>query len=187
MEVHPGTGVGKRKGRTPLFSSNVNQCMEEEIHPRIKGSYDTLLNCNSTWASKPNPGKPLRDVSLCTAMGDLKIDPRTQATPKVVASIPSAPSQIPKRTCGVRTISEAPSPSKSPQKTPKALPHFLSRFSNDTIAWDTEGRLEDMERICSQFKEKVDGATVESNGLRDMVADYKLRSTSSRILVTLVS
>ena len=117
-------------------------------------------------------------------MGSLTLGPASQTTPIVVADNPSTPSHIPKRVPGVRNASEAPGPSKSPQKNPKPLPLFVSRYSNNTIAWDTEGRLEDMERMCSQFKEKIDGATSESNGLRDMVADYKLRSTSARILVT---
>ena len=180
MEVHPGTGVGKRSGRTP-FSSSFNQC-KEEIHPRIKGSYETLLSYSSTRASTPPAGRSLREISLNTAMGRLTLNQALQDTPKVFTETPHAPSQIPKRVSVTRNASEALSPSKPPQKTPKRLPQFLSRFSNDTIAWDTEGRLEDMERMCSQFKEKIDGATTESNGLKDMVADYKSRSTSVEMM-----
>ena len=183
LEVQSGTGaIGKRKGRTP-FSSNLKQCTEEEIYPKINGSYDTLLNYTSTWVSKCPPGKSFREVSLSTAFKSLTLDSASQATPKVVADASSTPSQIPKRVTGVMNVSEAQSPSKSPQKTPKPLPQFLNRQSNIELAWDTKGRLEDMEQMCSEFKEKIDGATTESNGLKDMITVYKSRSTSGQTLI----
>ncbi len=186
LETHPGTvAVGKRKGRIP-FSSNLKQCAEEETHPRTDGGYDTLLNYTSTWASCP-PGKSLREVSLSTAMKSLTLDSASQATPNVVLDAPSTPSQIPKRVPSALNASQAPSPSKSPQKTPRPLPQFLNRHSNITLAWDTKGRLEDMEQMCSEFKEKIDGATVESNGLKDMLAVYKSRSGSAQTLTSLAS
>ena len=187
MEAHPGNGsLGKRQGRTP-FSSNLKQCAEEEIYPMINGSHDTLLNLSSTWASKPPPRKSLCEVSLNTRFQDLTLEPVAQDTPKVFAEASSTPSQIPKRVPSVVIASEASSPSKSPQKTPRPLPQFLNRSSNITLAWDTKGRLEDMETMCSEFKEKIDGATIESNGLKDMVAVYKSRSTSRQTSIAPVS
>lgn len=183
MEAHPGTeSLGKRQGRIP-FSSNLKQCAEEEIYPRINGSHDTLLNFTSTWASKPPPRQSLREVSLNTRFQDLTLESVVQDTPKVFTEASSTPSQIPKRVPGVLNASEASSPSKSPQKTPRPLPQFLNRHSNITLAWDTNGRLEDMEHICSDFKEKINGATIESNGLKDMITVYKSRSMSGQTSV----
>lgn len=179
LDVHPETAaVGKRKGRIP-FRLNFRSCAEEEMDQRINGGYDPLLNYDSTRVSCP-PRKSLWEVSLNAAMKNLTHDS------KVVLDAPSTPSQIPKRVPSALNASEALSPSKSPQKTPKPLPKFLNRDSNTTIAWDTKGRLEDMEQMCSEFKEKVDGANVESNGLKDTLTIYKSRSTSGLTLTALV-
>lgn len=44
------------------------------------------------------------------------------------------------------------------------------------IAWDTDSRLEEVENMCSEFREKMDGATTESKSLREMMGIYKIRS-----------
>lgn len=95
--------------------------------------------------------------------------------------VPTTPSHIPKLVPQVALPAETPSPSKSPKKTPRtapALPLYLNRTSNEVIAWDTDSRLEEVEKMCSQFKEKMDGATTESKSLKDMTELYKLRSGS---------
>lgn len=45
------------------------------------------------------------------------------------------------------------------------------------IEFDTDIRLEEVENSMSEFKEKLDGATIESRSLKEMMAVYKIRST----------
>ncbi|KAK0511539.1 hypothetical protein JMJ35_006112 [Cladonia borealis] len=52
------------------------------------------------------------------------------------------------------------------------------------IAWDTDSRLEEVENMCSQFKEKMDGATTESKSLREMMGIYKIRITELEAIRT---
>ncbi len=92
--------------------------------------------------------------------------------------VPKTPSHIPKLASTRNAVAtKTPSPSKAPQKTPKTLQRFLNRATNTTIAFDTDSRLEEMENSLVQFKEKIDGATSESRGLRETMAVYKIRST----------
>lgn len=51
-------------------------------------------------------------------------------------------------------------------------------------AWDTDSRLEEVENMCSQFKEKMDGATTESKSLREMMGIYKIRITELEAIRT---
>ena len=57
---------------------------------------------------------------------------------------------------------------------------FLTRDSR-TQAWDTKGRLEDMEYLYSELKQKMSGTTSERNGLEETVEIYKARSMSFAI------
>ena len=178
LEVHeeePGVArtIGKRKGRIPLSS-----CPNPPEYP------DTLR------APKLR-GHSLRDVSLSTKFSTLSLKGgQTQSTPKVDVEVPATPSQIPKLIPQVALPAETPSPSKPPKKTPKALPLYLNRASNEVIAWDTHSRLEEVENMCSQFRERIDGATTESKSLKEIIEVYKIRSGSSSgslILVPLKS
>ena len=68
--------------------------------------------------------------------------------------------------------------SSSPQR------QFLNRFSNTeapTSAWDTKGRLEDMESLYSRLKTQLDSTTFDRNALEETVNLYKTRSTSLSI------
>lgn len=181
LDIHPDTeralGV-KRKGRTP-FSSTLRQHPEEVMQPRTNGNYRPQLGCSSGWTSKPDPTRAFRDVSLSTAFSDLKLSPTPQATPKVAAEGSYTPSHIPRCVPSVMLVSNAQSPSKSPQRPPKPLPQFLNRESNTSIAWDTNGRLEDVEQMYSDVKEKIYDATTEINGLKEMISVYQSRSKSA--------
>lgn len=108
----------------------------------------------------------------------LKSEP-PQSTPKVDVEVPATPSHIPKRVPQLALPAKTQSPSKSPKKAPKALPLFLNRTSNEVIAWDHDGRLEEVENMALQLKEQVDGATMESKALKEITSVYKLRSGSS--------
>lgn len=170
LEVHeeePGIArtVGNRNGRTPLSS-----------YPNPPDHRDTLQ-------SSKLRGRSMRVFSLSTAFNtlSLKSDP-TQSAPKVDVEVPATPSHIPKLVPQPPLRAETPSPSKSPKKTPKAppsLPLYLNRASNEVIAWDHDSRLEEVENMCSQLKENMDGATTESKSLKEIIAVYKIRSTST--------
>lgn len=176
LEVHeeePGIArtVGKRKGRTPLSShSNPPEHRDRLQPPKLRG-------------------RSMRDFSLSTAFTtlSLKSDP-TQSTPKVDVEVPATPSHIPKLVPQTPLRAETPSPSKPPKKTPKAppsLPLYLSRASNEVIAWDHDSRLEEVENMCSQLKENMNGATTESKSLKEIIAVYQVRSVlTSSILVS---
>ena len=115
----------------------------------------------------------------------------TQSTPKVDVDVPVTPSHIPKRIPQVALPAEDPSPTKPPKKTPRtapALPQYLNRTSNEVIAWDYDSRFKEVENMCSQLTEKMDGATTETKGLKESIGMYKIRSGSNlAILVYMLS
>jgi kinesin family protein C1 len=43
-------------------------------------------------------------------------------------------------------------------------------------AWDVRGRLEDMEAMYSELKDKFSGTNIERNGLEEAVGLFKARS-----------
>ena len=117
-------------------------------------------------------------------MKSLTLAPRDYETvPAVDMDSPKTPSQIPRRKPSKSTLQDVPSPIKSPKKTPTFIP-FLTRHSNTkAIAWDTRGRLEDMETLYSQLKNKMNDTTNESSGLKETVAIYKTRCRSKTELI----
>lgn len=171
QEVHreePGMGRThrNRKGRIP-FSSNLQDCPENIKSPK------TRRLCKSYTMMS------IRDISFSSAFTTLSLNgEQPQSAPKTDVEVPATPSQIPKLVPHVAMAAETPSPSKPPKKTPKTLPRYLNRESNTVIAWDTDSRLEEVENMCSQFKEKMDGATLESKSLKDHIDLYKIRSRS---------
>lgn len=175
LEVHeeePGIArtVDKRKGRIPLSSCpNPPEYADTLQAPKLRKS--SMRGCSLS--------------SLNTKFNTLSLKSGPpQSTPKVDVHVPAAPSNIPKLVPQAPLPPETPSPCKSPKKTPKALPLYLNRASNEVIAWDTDSRLEEVENMCSQFKEKMDGATTESKSLKEIIGVYKIRSgSSSRALV----
>ena len=137
------------------------------------------MNFTSDRESRPYPVRSLREVSISTAMSELSINEVTSGiTSRKGSEAASTPSQIPKLVQNMTLHVEPPSPSKSSKKTPKPLPLYLTRESNTQIAFDTDTRLEEVESMCSALKESFDGATSESDGLKDMITMYKARSMS---------
>lgn len=189
LEVHEedpdATRVGgKRKGRGP-FPSPLEEFPEYLKPPKLRGRNDTQMNCTASWESRPHNAKTPRETSLVIALNSLSLNGDIpQSAPKADAVLPPTPSQIPKLIPRAALPAETPSPSKSPKKTPKPLPLYLNRESNTLIAWDTDSRLEEVENMCSQFKEKMDGATTESNGLKEMITVYKIRSMKLQCIQT---
>ena len=199
LEVHeeePRTGrtVNKRKGRTPI-SLNPQDWSHSLRTPKTRRINGVKANCTTDWENTPFRTVSLRDVSISTKLQNFhlggeasqpapiaearerSVSPVSRAAPIADLGVPKTPSHIPKLAPRNALPAECPSPTKSPKKTPKPLPMFLTRDSNTTSAFDTEGRLEEVENMCSQFKEKMDGATTESKGLKEMMGMYKVRST----------
>lgn len=173
LEVHeeePGIArtVGKRKGRIPLSSCPNSPGHPDTLHPpKLRGRPICEFSVNS----------------LSTKLNTLSLESGpTQSTPKVDVKVPATPSHIPKPVPPVALHGETPSPSKSPKKTPRAqppLPLYLNRTSNVVIAWDHDIRLGEVENMCSELKEKMDGATMECKGLKENLSLYKIRSGST--------
>ncbi|CAD0018895.1 unnamed protein product [Aureobasidium pullulans] len=100
---------------------------------------------------------------------------------------PKTPSQIPK----LKPVPKTPRPPETDlqiYKTPhtKYTVHnaspgkitYLNRNSNTPApAWDTKGRLEDMETLYSQLKTQLDSAATEKTGMEEGISIYKARST----------
>ena len=192
-EEEPGTArtLGKRKGRIP-FPFTPQGCPPTIRPPRVRGSHDTQKVHTSGWESRPSTAFSFREASLSNAFNALSLNREaSQSTPTTdlevwpvsphtrpasKAGAPPTPTLIPRLAPRAALPVEPPSPSKTPKKTPRPLPQFLTRSSNEVIAWDTDSRLEEVENMCSQFKEKMDGATTESKSLREMMGIYKIRS-----------
>ncbi|KAL6716943.1 kinesin-like nuclear fusion protein [Lecanora helva] len=203
LEMHeeePGVGraSNKRKGR--IISSSNPQDSPSRLHaPKVRRCNSSSMNHTTILESEQPRIVSLRDVSISTRLGRLNLNNKSlQSTPNVnfeeppispvVQPVPIAelgllktPSQIPKLAAPVTLPPASQSPSKSPEKSPKKLPRapavFLTRDSNTPVVFDTEARLDEVENMCSQFKEKMDDATTESKSLKEMMGIYKIRIT----------
>ena len=197
---------GRRKGRTPFptnppdppsihppkvrgrCSSEMNSAPKGDSRPyRVVSAREASLNTRfhhlslqpTTTAMAGGDRSPSPVASCARPAPIAETDEDCLPSPSVLhEGLPKTPSHIPKlASTRVALAAETPSPSKAPKKTPKPLSRFLNRGTNTTIAFDTDSRLEDVENCMSEFKEKLDGATIESRGLKDMMAVYKIRST----------
>jgi len=85
-----------------------------------------------------------------------------------------------------QTPSQIPVPSKrypsnsTPCKTSKKYPHRKTNFTEDSnlapfVAFDVRGRLEDIEAMYFEMKDKMAGSNLERNGLEEAVSLYKAR------------
>jgi kinesin family protein C1 len=90
---------------------------------------------------------------------------------------PKTPSQIP-----VLCKAEVQTPTLvTPCKISKPLSQstpYLTKDSNIPafVAWDVRGRLEDMEAMYTDLKDKFSGTNLERNGLEEAVGLFKGRS-----------
>ncbi|KAI9702440.1 MAG: kinesin-like nuclear fusion protein [Candelina mexicana] len=176
--------LGNRKG-TPPISVSTYQHSSKLYSSKLRGSYDNQMNYKSDWSSsvaasvavRPQSSaavRSLRDVSLSTAMKGLTIRPGSSPSEEGLKA-PITPSQIPR---SVTPFIQHTTPSKTPKRpvSPKKSAPFLTRDSNTQgIAWDTRGRLEDMECLYAELKDKMNGTTNERNGLEEAVGVYKAR------------
>ncbi|KAI5254640.1 kinesin-domain-containing protein [Aureobasidium subglaciale] len=138
-----------------------------------------------------------RNTSLSTAFRTLSLSSNNSDSRSV--SLSSAPQEEP--LCP-KTPSQIPKPKPAPKtpcppepdlqlhifKTPhtkytvyNASPGkitYLNRYSNTPApAWDTKGRLEDMETLYSQLKSQLDSAATEKTGMEEGISIYKARIT----------
>ncbi len=190
--------IGKRKGTTtfslstPPHVSSSSSSMFQIREDRPVSAGHGLYGLHSSSVGMDyhrssviiSPGK--RDSSLTTAMRKLRIasDGSSSASPPQADSFRcSTPSLIPKPSPH-RFVSVTPIPFVTPSRvvkrsaaSPQKLP-FLTRDSH-TKAWDTKGRLEDIECLYSELREKMTGTVRERNGLEEAVDLYKSRSACS--------
>jgi kinesin family protein C1 len=138
--------------------------------------------------------KPLRTPSLrnkpsiTTGLRNLRIDSTESAlvlfqAPGDSLVAPKTPSQIPVL-CKAEALPATPA---TPCKTPKTSPHKIPYLTKDSnipafTAWDVRGRLEDMEAMYSELKDKFSGTNIERNGLEEAVGLFKARSKLYSVL-----
>jgi len=193
LENHTAGPTMKRKGMDPISISSFEHTPNpfKTIPREQKRGYDHQFHCTSHWSSPSSavadkglihPLNRFRDVSISTAMHDLTLDPNKCSSSPIAQGEkgPHTPSQIPKPVSLRKqsSITFLPvSPTRRQRSPPKLIP-FLTRDSN-LKAWDTKGRLEDMETLYSQLTEQMNGTTNECNTLKETVPLYKTRSTYS--------
>ncbi|KAL8799742.1 MAG: hypothetical protein Q9200_007460 [Gallowayella weberi] len=198
-----GRGQGQRTGRTPI-SSTLTGCPESLEVGKTRGSHDTHTRSVGEWASSNTATGASRNVSFSTTVHDLSLEESwLPSTPKAIQkreiSIttamgnmslysdipppipcpmdPATPSHIPKPIHKAVVTAPARSPSKSPKKASAPTPRYLNRNTNTTATEDfnVDDRLERIQSEIEEFKTKFDGATTESDGLKEMVGVYKAR------------
>ncbi|KAI9723344.1 MAG: hypothetical protein M1812_001228 [Candelaria pacifica] len=179
--------LGNRKGTLPI-SVSTYQHTSQVRSSKLRGNYDNQMNYTSDWSSsvaasvadRPQSSaavRSLREVSLSTAMKGLTICPSGSPTEEDMKA-PITPSQIPR---SITPFVPHKTPSKTPRRSvsPKKSLPFLTRDSNtQATAWDTRGRLEDMEGLYAELKDTMNSTTNERNGLEEAVGIYKARRTS---------
>ncbi|KAI9787906.1 MAG: kinesin-like nuclear fusion protein [Candelina submexicana] len=187
--------LGNRKG-TPPISVSTYQHSSKLYSSKLRVSHDNQMNYKSDWSSSVATSiavrpqslaavRSLRDVSLSTAMKGLTIRPGSSPSEEGLKA-PITPSQIPR---SVTPFIQHTTPSKTPKRpvSPKKSAPFLTRDSNTQgIAWDTRGRLEDMESLYAELKDKMNGTTNERNGLEEAVGVYKARLLEHQFQAELV-
>jgi kinesin family protein C1 len=147
-----------------------NPCLENQaISPTMKPSTPPYL---------------CRRPSISTGLRSLRID--STETALVLFQVPrdslvasKTPSQVPVL-CKTEVALAIPA---TPRKTPKSSPQKPSYLTKDSnipafTAWDVRGRLEDMEAMYSELKDKFSGTNIERNGLEEAVGLFKARSKS---------
>lgn len=148
-----------------------------------------------------------RNVSLCTSFADLSLTPKPRKTsgPKSTKHTPSlegireelSPSKIPKFSCtpALRHAQSTqalttPTPMRHKSsinglRTPVTvsrrrdeIPVFLTKDKlTPTPAWDTKGRLEDMEQLYAHLRGQFASAADSKSALEESLTLYKSRGT----------
>ena len=180
--------AGSREGMTPI-----SLCSTEPSRTQyVRGIRDVSLSTAMMMLSLDEQSHPAVNKELsctpshlprrvpCALTSVASPEPQApQSVPKAEVEAPYTPSHFPRHVPSVVLRPEYLSPSKSSRKNPKVI-QFLTKDSNLTAptAWDTSGRLDDMEKMYTELKSKMSDTTTESNSLKEMTAIYKARSTS---------
>ena len=107
-----------------------------------------------------NPMSPSHKANV----GVSRSPPHVRSVPNADPDVPLTPSHIPKLAPLVALHAEPPSPRRSPQKTLKPMPRFLSKDSNEYVAWE-----ESINADMTSFKENLktmDGTRTENQILK---------------------
>lgn len=174
LDLHSRAPNGsQRMGNTGriLFPSIPSDVYESSMKADSHGCCDPHIS-HSDWESIPRTVRNLRDKSLKKALNGLSLNGKT--TPKVEMNAPSTPSQIPLRTQTLSALVEIPSPTRSPERV-STVKRFLTRDSNTCAAWE-EVHMARVDNLYTEFTRKIDGATTESDALKDSIVVYKTRS-----------
>lgn len=165
------------------------------------GSYTSTLSRlppagPSSLRPEDNPSFSFRNVSLNSAFRGLSLNSNNSKArnPSVSSSssfplpqedppCPQTPSCIPKPVLKTPkppekglVIFKTPSTKYKIHTSSPGKVNFLTRGSNTPApAWDTKGRLEDMELLYSQLKGQLDSAATEKDGMEEGLAVYKAR------------
>ncbi len=180
------SALGKRKGTTPF---SISQHLHHSQFSASEGQYlgeddESCFPYGIARSDSPHGVNPssfarsLREVSLSSAMRNLRITSDPSPPREMDISRCSTPCLIPKPTPSRKITTPIPfTPSRVVKRTasPQKLP-YLTRESR-TKAWDTKGRLEDMELLYSELKEQMHGTMRERNGLEETVDQSRSRST----------
>jgi len=191
----------KRKGTPPFVLSA--SCLQDRLRPgknRERSDKSGLplpspARDNFSGSQSPFPlsipaKNPFRTISLSTAFRGLSLQQdcgqskEGSVFPCAVSDFerPETPSHVSKLPPRTPTAVQAPKFGKTPlakDKIPKRSPtkvEYMSRETNTPApAWDTKGRLEDMENLYSQLRSQFEGAAFEKTGLEESLTLYKTR------------
>jgi len=190
-------GVTKRPSMLPISRTPCQSSFVLHL-PKQRRRYDNQEdNIYSSWSSaaphaqiSAPSAEYLREISITTGMQQLSLlskPPRLAGTEYAVsgdAKCPCTPSYIPKLVAQMPCPSPVfASPSKrtrhslSPNKPGTILP-FLNKHSNTHVAWDTQGRLKDVEGLYGNLKEQMEMATTERINLQEDMNIYRTKSMS---------
>ncbi|KAI9804085.1 MAG: hypothetical protein M1825_001486 [Sarcosagium campestre] len=101
---------------------------------------------------------------------------------------PSAQSRQRSRTTDSNAASQTPAPIPGPpSSTEGSLMESCGQATGKRKAWDTKGRLEDMEVLYSELRQQMSGATAARNGLEEHMELYKSRICELETLRTQLS
>lgn len=192
--VDPRPALGKRKGTTSTFTSqhlhpSLFEATEDQSPKEAAGMHGLPMSTcisPSYGNGQSSVARSLREASLSTAMRSLHITDDSLLPSHLDASRCSTPSLIPKLSLPrnpITPIHFTPFKNVKRSASPEKIP-FLTRDSQ-TKAWDTKGRLEDIEHLYSELTEKMTGTMRERNGLEESVDLYKSRSASFPSILSL--
>jgi len=130
----------------------------------------------------PSTPKIRHKTSISTGLRNLRINSAENALVLFQAPGDSlvahkTPSQIPVLSKSEAVMANLATPSRTPRFSPQNA-SFLTKDSNITgfIAWDVEGRVENMEAMYEQLKDKFNGTDKERNTFEEAINLYKARS-----------